>query len=196
MDQHEIELIHRAQAGDTSAFDDLIRLYGEHVLHIACGILGNRQDAYDAYQNTFIRAYSNIRTFRFQSAFSTWLVRITINQAINLKKKLRWKQRLSFETVQSNMPKQGLSYDSDNAGFPENAVINEEFSQQINHSLDQLSDRERAVFVLKHIHGYKIREIAIMIGCAEGSVKSYLFRAVKKMRSALLPYYESVVVSS
>jgi RNA polymerase sigma-70 factor (ECF subfamily) len=68
--------------------------------------------------------------------------------------------------------------------------MNEEIAEQIQQSLSPLSDRERAVFVLKHMQGYKIREIAGMIDCAEGTVKNYLFRATQKMRNALQPLYE------
>ena len=67
-------------------------------------------------------------------------------------------------------------------------TINSELSREIAQSMDKLSDRERSVFVLKHQHGYKLKEIAEMIGCAEGTVKNYLFRATRKVRAALAGY--------
>lgn len=188
MEQYELDLIHRAQAGDTRAFDELVKMHDRRVLQVAHGILGNLQDAYDAYQNTFIKAYDRIGTFRFESAFSTWLSRIAVHQSLNLKKKLRWKRRLSLDALTGTHVER-------QAGAKQQRKLEaglhaEELSEQIEKSMEHLSDRERAVFVLKHMHGYKLREIAQMLDCAEGTVKNYLFRATQKMRKALQPYYE------
>ena len=185
MDQHEINLIQQAQAGDARAFDELVRLHDRRILQVAHGLLGNMQDAADAYQNTLIRAFTRMNTFRFESAFGTWLTRIAVNQSLNLRKKLRWKQRLSLDALTGTHAEPRAATDR-----PEQAIMTEELSAHLNDSMERLSDRERAVFVLKHMHGYKIREIALLIDCAEGTVKNYLFRATQKMRTALQPYYE------
>jgi RNA polymerase sigma-70 factor (ECF subfamily) len=185
MDQEEIGLIQRAQAGERRAFEELVRLHDRRILQVAYGILGNRDDAYDAYQNTFIRAFTHLKAFRFESAFSTWLTRIAINQSLNLRKKQRWRHWLSLDGPQPvPLPEAGPS------DQPVQDMMNEEIAEQIQQSLSLLSDRERTVFVLKHMQGYKIREIAGMIDCAEGTVKNYLFRATQKMRNALQPLYE------
>ncbi len=183
MDTTEITLIQRAQAGDRLAFDALMRQHDQRILQVCYGVLGERADACDACQNTFIRAFTNIRKFRFESAFGTWLTRIAINQAINVRKKRRWHQRLSLDTLTTAPAVAGPQ------SQPEHDMMNEETAGLIRQSMDRLSDRERAVFVLKHMHGYKLREIADMIDCAEGTVKNYLFRATQKMRKALQPYY-------
>ena len=87
MNERDFELIQSAKAGDNRAFDELIRLYDKRILQIAYGIMGNMQDAYDAYQDGVIRAYRKLPSFRFESLFSTWLTRIVINQALNMKRK-------------------------------------------------------------------------------------------------------------
>jgi len=191
MDPQEIDLIHRAQAGDARAFEELVCRYDRRILQLAHGILGNLPDAYDAYQEALVRAYTRLDTFRFESSFGTWFIRIAINQALNLRKKLRWKQRLSLDALTGTKAEPRAVH---RASRPDHDVMNEELTQHIQQSMERLSDRERAVFVLKHMHGYKIREIAGMIDCAEGTVKNYLFRATRKMRSALQPYYEDMSV--
>lgn len=184
MDSHEIDLIRRAQAGEHAAFEALVRRHDRRVLQVAYGILGNRDDAYDAYQNTFIKAFTRIRAFRFESAFGTWLIRIAINQSINLRKRRRWDRRRPLDTLYDTPQATGTTTS------PDETLINTELSEQIRESMALLSARERSVFVLKHLHGYKIREIAPMIDCAEGTVKNYLFRATQKMRHALQPLVE------
>lgn len=182
MNSSETELVQAAQGGDTLAFEELIRRYERRLLQVAHGIMGNMQDAYDAYQDGIIRAYTKLDSFRFESSFGTWLTRIVINQSLNLKKKLRWSSRLSLDTLMSDkMEFEEISH----AEQPDELMVRTELSATIQMSLDNLSDRERTVFVLKHQHGYKLREIAVMLECAEGTIKNYMFRATRKMRKAL-----------
>ena len=188
MNERNFELIQSAKAGDNRAFDELIRLYDKRILQIAYGIMGNMQDAYDAYQDGVIRAYRKLPSFRFESLFSTWLTRIVINQALNMKRKRRFKQFLSFaqpELLPSEAFESGLP-------SPDEVYVNGELSAEIERGMQTLSDRERTVFVLKHQHGYKLREIAVMIDCAEGTVKNYLFRATRKLRDELTVVSEPV----
>ena len=182
MNSSETELVQAAQGGDTLAFEELIRRYERRLLQVAHGIMGNMQDAYDAYQDGIIRAYTKLDSFRFESSFGTWLTRIVINQSLNLKKKLRWSSRLSLDTLMGDkMEFEEISH----AEQPDELMVRTELSATIQMSLDNLSDRERTVFVLKHQHGYKLREIAVMLECAEGTIKNYMFRATQKMRKAL-----------
>jgi len=95
---------------------------------------------------------------------------------------------VSFDMLQSEGPLPSELHDTKAA---DELVINTELSSEIASSLDLLSDRERSVFILKHQHGYKLREIAKMIGCAEGTVKNYLFRATRKVRTALAGFAPS-----
>lgn len=181
MNHRENELIQAAAEGDSRAFDELVRLYDRRILQVAHGIMGNMQDASDAFQEGLIRAYRNLHTFRRDASFGTWLTRIVINQALNMKKKLRWKQRFSIDDPELMASALVADPTTDPAGH----LMSQELSAEIRAGLDLLSDRERTVFVLKHMHGYRLREIAVMIDCAEGTVKNYLFRATQKLRDAL-----------
>ena len=181
MNHHENELIQAAKNGDNRAFDELVRLYDRRILQVAHGIMGNMQDAYDAYQEGVIRAYRKLHTFRNDSSFGTWLTRIVINQALNMKKKWHRKNGVSLDEAGESSP--ALFEDGRNQA--DEVLLSHELSAEIRASLNLLSDRERSVFVLKHMHGYRLREIAVMINCAEGTVKNYLFRATQKLREAL-----------
>lgn len=181
MNHHEKELIQAAKDGDHRAFDELVRLHDRRILQVAHGIMGNMQDAYDAYQEGVIRAYRKLHTFRSDSSFGTWLTRIVINQSLNMKKK--WHRKHSISLDEAGQTSHALFEDSQ--ARADEMLLSHELSVEIRESLDLLSDRERSVFVLKHMHGYRLREIAIMIDCAEGTVKNYLFRATQKLREAL-----------
>jgi RNA polymerase sigma-70 factor (ECF subfamily) len=182
MHPQENELVQAAKDGDHRAFEELVRRYDRRLLQVAHGIMGNMQDAYDAYQEGIIRAYLKIDSFRADSSFGTWLTRIVINQALNLKKKLRWSSRISLDQHSADeRPYEHASTDEQ----PDEVLIRTQVSDAIRKYLNDLSDRERTVFILKHQHGYKLREIAVMLDCAEGTVKNYMFRATQKLRTRL-----------
>lgn len=181
MDREEYDLIQAAKDGDHAAFAELLQRHDRQILQVAHGILGNMQDAYDAWQDGVIKAYSNLSSFRMESRFSTWLTRIVINQALNLRKKRKWKRRLSFELLTEDGPEFAVQ----NERGADDLMIRTELGKEIMRAMKVLSDRERTVFVMKHMHDYKLREIAVMIDCAEGTVKNYLFRATRKLRVEL-----------
>ena len=98
MENQEKTLIKQVQAGNTKAFDQLVSRHDKQILQIIYGILGNLDDAQDIYQDTFLKAFEKINSFRFQSKFSTWLIRIAINLSINFRKRKQLLKWLSFQT--------------------------------------------------------------------------------------------------
>jgi len=190
MDAQELQLIQQAQAGDTRAFDQLIRRHDRRILQITYSILGNLQDAQDIYQETFLKAYSNISTFRFESELSTWLSRIAVNLAITYRKRRQLHQFLSLDSGPEKAEgKRQLETAIEN--HPENSLLSRELRQKIESSLDHLSPQQRTIFVLKHFHGYKIKEIAELLSCTEGTIKNQLFRAIQKVKQYLTPYLQA-----
>jgi len=189
MDHHEIQLVQQAQLGNVKSFEKLVALYDRNVLQIATLMMGNRADAQDVYQETFLRAFQNISGFRFQSHFKTWLTRIAINVAINMRRKRRIGQFISiFDMVDENsdvrvLPVKDVSMTADMQ------QASAELQHQIEKGLQKLSSKERAVFTLKQYQDYKIKDIAVILNCAEGTVKNYLFRATQKLKKHLVPYY-------
>lgn len=188
MDKEETALIKEAQRGNILAFESLVKKYDKQVLQLAYNMVNNAQDAEDIYQEVFVRLYNNLGRFHFKSEFSTWLYRVVVNHCINYRKKRQRNKHFSLD--------QDASDDAENWQFnlpgkernPEDTVINEELSRKINLALGQLSDQQKSVFVLRHYHGKKLKDIAKILKCSEGTVKNYLFRATQKMQRQLIDY--------
>lgn len=191
MEQQETNLIKRAQGGDTRAFDTLVRLHDRRILQIAYSMLNNLQDAQDVYQETFLRAYSKLDTYRYESSFSTWLGRIAINLSINRRKQRKRRQWFSLDEKTDAQLHVEMETNHREVRTAEATVAKNELYEQIRGSLGVLSEQQRAAFTLKHLHGYKITEISKMMNCAEGTVKNYLFRATQKLKKELMPYYKT-----
>jgi RNA polymerase sigma-70 factor (ECF subfamily) len=190
MEQQETNLIKRAQGGDTRAFDTLVRLHDRRILQITYSMLNNLQDAQDVYQETFLRAFSKLGTYRYESRFSTWLGRIAINLSINRRKQRKRRQWFSLDEKTDAQLHFEMETNHRDLHTTETIVAKNELYEQIQNSLGVLSEQQRAAFTLKHLHGYKITEISEMMNCAEGTVKNYLFRATQKLKKKLMPYYK------
>ena len=186
----EFELVRRAQHGELNAFEELVKLHDRSVLNVAYSMTGNADDAQDVYQETFLRAYTGISRFRFESSFRTWVMRIAVNQSINMRKKRRLRSFLSLNVTASEHDEPVVLQIADSED-PTAEVVSEEILQQVQMALKVLTTKERAVFTLKHFEQYKVKEIAQMLNCAEGTVKNYLFRATQKLQARLKSYYRN-----
>lgn len=188
MEIAEKEIIIKAQRGDQSAFEQLIYNYDKSVLSIAMKFVRDSDDAKDIYQEVFIRVYRSLKKFEFRSEFSTWLFRITTNVCLTHKsrKKEQFVVPLQAELDEDNDKFKKVELISDEKS-PEEETMNADLQYFIGNAVESLSERQRITFVLKHYEGYKIREIAEMLNCKEGTVKKYLFDAVKNLRKKLKP---------
>ena len=181
------ELISRVQRGETSAFDELVYRYDRQVLSIASSYTNDPDDAQDIYQEVFLRVYRSLSGFQFRSEFSTWLYRIATNVCIT--HRTRTKNR-TFVSLEEEMETQAQAVEASplrgpQPVAPDRHAQNVEISKYIQAALTTLSPQQRIVFTLKHYQGYKLREIALMMECSEGTVKKYLFTATEKMRKRL-----------
>lgn len=191
MDEREIRLIKRAQEGDGAAFEALVQMHDRQVLKLARQMLNNLEDAQDVYQEIFLKVFRSLPAFRFESEFATWLYRIVINQCINYR---QWRSRrrfLSFDSPHDGKENQANDLPADQSPNPEKAALNQELSREIALAMESLSDKQRAVFVLRHFHDQKLQDIAKTLGCAEGTVKNYLFRATQHMQEKLRAYRQA-----
>lgn len=171
----ESAMILAAQAGNSSAFRDLYDRNRQAIYGLAYQYVRNREDAEDILQETFIKAFRRIDTFRVGEGthFSSWLFRVGINCSIDFLR--RNKDRLAevgpeaLETVPGSAD-------------PAREQARREVRRHIDDCLCALSPRQRMVFLLKHDQQYSIREIADELHCTEGSVKTHLFRAVSALK--------------
>ncbi len=189
MTQQETELIIRAQNGNVPAFEELIYNYDKKVLALAMKYVKNEDDAKDIYQDVFIRVFKGLKKFQFNSEFSTWLYRIVVNVCLTHKTRSSRREFISIHTEEENENMNSGFEIEDSQPIPERAVTSLEISEHINRALDTLSPRQKMIFILKHYEGYKLKEIAEMLRCGEGTIKKYLFDAVRKMRTQLADLY-------
>jgi len=183
----DIQLIKKAQRGDQLAFEQLVYRYDRQVINIAMSFRNSEDDAQDIYQEVFIRVFRGLKNFKFKSEFSTWLFRITTNVCISYKaKKSRNTHRSLSEEIskdEDDIRTRADLLESDSS-VQDETEMNEK-QVYINKALEKLPAQQKLAFTMKYFDGYKIKEIAKMMQCAEGTVKRYLFNASSKMREQL-----------
>lgn len=190
MEKDEELQIRKAQHGNLQAFEKLVHCYDAKIMQLIFNMVNNIEDTKDLYQEVFIKAFRSIKTFRFQSEFYTWLFRIAINTCINFRKRKAFHQHDSLDNYVNENDRNWKIFIATEEENPEQHLIDKELNNQIQRSIDQLSAKQRSVFVLKHYHGYKLREIAGIMNCSEGTVKNYMFRAVQKLKASLKEYQQ------
>ncbi len=181
MERDEVELIKKAQDGDKMAFQELMNRHGERVMCGAYKFTKNHQDAEDLYQETFIRVYKNIESFRFESEFYTWVYRIMANLAFNLYRKQKRMQTIEPEDEDyfwQTIP-------ADESSNSDRKLYLTSIKEQVDQALLGLSPKQRTVFIMKHYEAKKIRDISAILGCTDGTVKRYLYRATQKLQKML-----------
>jgi len=183
----EKALIRAAQEGDQDAFGQLVRAYDKSVLRLAMNLLRSPEDAQDVYQEAFFRVYRNLKSFRFDCSFHTWLYRIVTNLCLDhmRKRKVRREESSQVEGLDGPVDRMDTFQESRADGDPQRSLFSGELRQGINKALSELTARERMVFELRHYQGMKLRDIGEALGTTEEAAKNCLFRATQKMRVAL-----------
>lgn len=182
----EARLIQRAQHGDRAAFDELVRLYDQHVLRLVMKVVKSPEEAKDLYQDVFLKVYRSLGRFRFESRFSTWLYRIVMNVCFD-----HLRRQKSHEEVQAPANEDGqVEYfqsvpDEQQIRDPDRALRSGEIRKRIQKALERLGPRERLVFELRHFQGMRLRAIGELCGTSEETAKNSLFRATRKLRLEL-----------
>jgi len=183
----ETELIMQAQRGNMDAFEQLVQRHDKKVFTIAAGYVHSADDAKDIYQEVFLRVYKGLPKFKYRSEFSTWIYRITTN--VCLSHRSRRKRNLHTSLDQNVSDEDGQPHPlkdtlSDNVSADQQ-THNAEITLRVEQALKTLSPRQRMVFTMRHYEGYKLKEIAEMMKCREGTVKKYLFEATARLRKQL-----------
>lgn len=192
MSLEDKELVARAQRDDPSAFEILVRRYQEKAYAIAYNMCsGDSEEAQELTQEAFLRAFRSLNNFRGTSSFYTWFYRILINTCLDSRRRRkRWERIFTFwrRDREGRSDSKAMDEDYPDPGVKSNpmtALRGKQLAQEISEALETLPEKQRVIFQLKVLHGMKIREIAQIVGSAEGTVKSHLFRATHFLRDAL-----------
>ncbi|NPV49146.1 MAG: sigma-70 family RNA polymerase sigma factor [Armatimonadetes bacterium] len=188
MPRSDAELIARAQAGDRRSFDELVARSYTLVFNTAYRILGDSDQAADATQSAYLRAYRSLAKFRGSSSFSTWLYRIVTNVCLDM---VRGQQRqpISFTHVTTDDPPVERDLPDERAG-PEQLVLQTELQTALHMALQRLRPEHRAVVVLYDLSGMSYDQIAEILDLPLGTVKSRLNRARRALQEELSDYWE------
>jgi RNA polymerase sigma-70 factor (ECF subfamily) len=190
----EQELILSVQRGQSELFYELVRPYEKRVYAAALAILRNEQDAEDVAQEAILKAFANIRQFRAEARFSTWLIQITVNEALMRRRRGR---TVIMEGIDDHRPGQGDS-DSDYTPrdfadwreIPSEALERKEVRQRLAQALATLDRKYREVFMLRDMEHLNIQETAEALGISVASVKTRLLRARLMLRDLLAAGWE------
>ncbi len=185
----DLEVVRQVQAGDVAAFDRLIVKYRERVYGVIYNMTANREDAADLTQDTFIKAFQSIHRFGGQSAFFTWLYRIGVNSTLSFLRKARLRAFFSLETLDSEAPvaKEVIAALTDKTGAERDTYVRE-LQEKLNDAMQKLSIKHRTVVTLFEIDGLSHQEIAEVMECSVGTVRSRLHYAKQLLQSELQPY--------
>jgi RNA polymerase sigma-70 factor (ECF subfamily) len=188
MVQNDQLLINRICSGDQAAFHDLVGRYKKKIYHLAYDITGDHQEAEDISQEVFMKVFRALKTFRRDAKMSSWLYQITVNSSIDSLRRKSTKPakpmgELDFISTNGNLIAGGAHH-FDPVQSTESAQIQYRISQ----ALQKISPKERTVFVMCHYNGLKLNETAEILNVTIGTVKSLLFRAIRKLRKELSPF--------
>jgi RNA polymerase sigma-70 factor (ECF subfamily) len=184
------EIVERFNSGDNSVFSVLADRYLNKAYQIAYGILGNKQDAEEVSQDVFLRIYKALPKFRGDAEFSTWMYRIAVNLAKN---KYRWnKSRGSKKniSIQASLGNDEDSFSledriSDESPLPDEKVELSEFEQNIMDEIEELPELYREALILRNVEEMSYEDIAKVLGCKLGTIKSRIARAREELKSRL-----------
>jgi RNA polymerase sigma-70 factor (ECF subfamily) len=186
--EDELSLIERVLAGDSRAFEPLVRRHERRVFRVALAVLGNIQDAEEAMQDTFVKVFRHLGQFRRESRFSTWLTRIAINEALQKRQRRKDFAPLdeSHEKCASFVPQRYEAWRSD----PESIYGKRQIRRLIEAAIESLPQIYREAFVLRDVEGMGAEEAAEAIGISVPALKSRLLRARLMMRESLAASFE------
>ncbi len=187
---HELELIDRVQRGENQLFYELVRPYERRVFAAAMAILRNESDAEDVAQEAMLKALRAIRQFRADARFSTWLIQITVNEALMRRRKER---NEVMEAIDDRRDEEGEYAPRDFADWreiPSEALERKEVRQRLAQALASLDRKYREVFVLRDMEQLNIQETADALGISIASVKTRLLRARLMLRDLLAAGWE------
>ena len=181
----EKKIIEKVLGGDANAFEELVLKYEKTVYNLALRMVGDRDDAFDMTQEAFIKAYGSLSSFRGDSKFSVWIYRITTNVCLDFLRSKSRKQQVSL-TVSDDDDEDAQLDIPDPSSAPEQQLIKKISMQSVEEGLKTLPDKQRQILVMRELGGMSYAEIGKALSLEEGTVKSRIFRARKRLCIFLL----------
>jgi RNA polymerase sigma-70 factor (ECF subfamily) len=180
----DLAVVSRARSGDADAFRQLVERHSGITFRVAYRMTGNEHDADDVVQETFLRAYRQLRHFEERANFSTWLHRITVNCSLDL---LRARNRIDSQ-YGGDPEATTLAGQVQSEPQQVRRLMSADLQKQVIAAMDRLSSNERTAFVLRHFEGMPVEEISKTLGIQLNAAKHTIFRAVRKLRESLEPF--------
>jgi RNA polymerase sigma-70 factor (ECF subfamily) len=185
----DMALVHASKNGDAAAFEQLVKRYDRKLLRIAQSVTHNREDSQDAVQEAFLKAYQHLADFREACQFSTWLIRITLNQALMKLRKQRGEREMSLDEDFGDegeiLPKDVMDWTPN----PEQLCWASELRDILFKALEELRPISRAVFILRDVEGLTIDQTAVVLNLSQTAVKARLWRVRLQLREALSKHF-------
>ncbi|MEW6238837.1 MAG: sigma-70 family RNA polymerase sigma factor [Candidatus Omnitrophota bacterium] len=182
--EEDRRLIMLCQDGDCAAFERLYRRYAKDVFNMALRMVGSSEIAEEVVQETFISVFRDIRRFQFQSAFTTWLYRIALRRSADYFRKHKKRIDKTISIFQNSPDESPFEFQDGNPTPAERARENER-RKVLEDAIDSLSFKQKKIVILRYIHHLSYEEIADILQCRLGTVKSRLNRAHKSLEQAL-----------
>jgi len=184
----EMELVRRARRGDLKAYDELVRRYQERIYATIYHMTANHEDANDLAQEAFIKGYQALKSFKGGSSFYTWVYRIAVNKTINFLKQRKNRSQMSLNDLDIN-----VEHDPDLVALisdktPRRDAGLSELQEKLNEAMQKLSEPHRLVVTLHDVQGLSHEEIAKIMDCNIGTVRSRLFYARQQLQGYLSDY--------
>jgi RNA polymerase sigma-70 factor (ECF subfamily) len=179
------ELVTRTQAGEASAFDDLVVKYTPRLYGLVYNMTSNHEDTNDLLQDIFAKAYKAIRGFRGKSSFYTWIHSIAVNMTLNFLKKRGRRFQLSLDDVEASIHNDKEFMEATATSSPVREADLSELQRRLNEAMMKLSEDHRAVVTMFHIQGMPHAEISKILRVSEGTVRSRLFYANRQLQNYL-----------
>ena len=182
-------LVKLAKQGDLAAFDSLTLMFRERLYGVVYNMTFNHDDAADLTQEAFVKAFRSLSKFKEKSSFFTWIYRIGVNLTLNHMKKKKARRFFSFDQYLSDgVPSKDSERFSSNESNSVRTTLLNELHEKLNEALLKLSDKHRTIVVLFEIDGLSHKEIASIMKCTEGTVRSRLHYAKLQLQSFLSEY--------
>jgi RNA polymerase sigma factor (sigma-70 family) len=184
-DLKEKQLIHKAKMGDEISFESLILGCQSKAYNIALRYLKNEEDAMDALQESFIKIFRHLNSFKEDSRFDTWVYRIVVNTCNDMLRK-NSNQKITDSIFKVEDEKETVIDIPDTSGSPEDVFDHKETTNHILSCMERLSLEQKEIIVLRDIHGFSYDEISEILNCSIGTVKSRINRSRLRLREILL----------